>query len=148
MVIIIDGLTATLARLMPETVADFNKKIYVVSKSEKNFYNKLKIKTWKEKIPEIGHFTGFRKNKVLQPKNPTYIKRFLMEICYGEIGHFASIFTGVFLLLFGWIKPYYLPICIVIIFVNAILNILPIMVLRYNSYSLLIVHKKLNKNCK
>ena len=37
-------------------------------------YNKLKVKKWKDKIPEIGHFTGFRKNKISDPKNPEYIK--------------------------------------------------------------------------
>lgn len=143
LVIIIDGITATIARIMPKKVADYNNKIFVVSRGEKNFYNCLKIKAWKEKVPEIGHFTGFRKNKVLEPKNPEYIKRFLMEICYGEIGHFASIFTGATLLLLNWFNPYWLSLCLVIVIVNAILNILPIMVLRYNSYSLLLIKKRL-----
>jgi hypothetical protein len=143
LVIIIDGITATIARIMPKKVADYNNKIFVVSRGEKNFYNRLKIKAWKEKVPEIGHFTGFRKNKVLEPKNPEYVNRFLMEICYGEIGHFASIFTGDTLLLLNWFNPYWLPLCLVIVIVNAVLNILPIMVLRYNSYSLFLIKKRL-----
>ena len=143
LVIIIDGITATIARIMPKKVADYNNKIFVVSRGEKDFYNRLNIKAWKEKVPEIGHFTGFRKNKVLEPKNPEYIKRFLMEICYGEIGHFASIFTGATLLLLNWFNPYWLSLCLVIVIVNAILNILPIMVLRYNSYSLFLIKKRL-----
>jgi hypothetical protein len=143
LVIIIDGITATIARLMPKKVADYNKKIFLVSRNEKNFYNRLKIKKWKEKVPEIGCFTGFRKNEVLEPKNPEYVNRFLMEICYGEIGHFASIFTGFILLFLNWINPYWLPLCWVIVIVNAILNILPIMVLRYNSYSLVLIKKRL-----
>ena len=42
LVIIIDGLTATICRLLPKRIADFNKKIYLVNKKEKVFYEKIK----------------------------------------------------------------------------------------------------------
>ena len=143
LVIIIDALTATICRLLPKKYANFENKIYLVNKKEKQFYEKLKIKVWKEKIPEIGHFTGFRKNKITEPKNKNYIHRFLVEICYGELGHFISVFTGLLLLLFPFFKPIWWPLSIVIIIVNAFLNILPIFVLRYNSFTLLLLYKHL-----
>lgn len=144
-VIIIDAISATICRLFPLKYANFKKKIYYVSKKEKQFYEKLKIRKWKEKIPEIGHFTGFRKNKIVQPNNINYIKRFLIEICYGQLGHFFSIFTGFILLLFSLINYDYLVINLVIAIANAFLNILPIMVLRYNSYTLIKLYRRLDK---
>ena len=93
-VILIDGLVATVCRLLPARCADETKKIYAVGQKEKKFYEKLKIRSWKDKIPEIGHFTGFRKNKIVDPKSVEYLNRFLLEACYGELGHFFSVFAG------------------------------------------------------
>jgi len=147
-VIIVDGLTAGLYRLLPEKFADFTNKFYTVKKREKNFYEKLKIKVWKEKIPEIGHFTGFRKNQISEPNNPEYIRRFLIEICYGESGHILSVFTGFLLLVIPWFKPIWLPLALVIAIVNGILNLMPVMVLRYNSYTLQIIYNRLSRRNK
>ncbi len=146
LVIAIDGITSAICRFLPKGCANFNSKIYLVSKKEKKFYDNIKIKSWKEKIPEIGHLTGFRKNKVIDPKNKDYIHRFLTEICYGELGHFISQFTGLLLLLLPFFKPIWVILCIVIVAVNAILNLLPLFVLRYNSYALLRVYERLIKN--
>lgn len=147
-VIIVDGITAALCRMLPKKLANYQSKIYLVSKKEKNFYEKIKIRKWKEKIPEIGHFTGFRKNKITDPKNPDYIERFLYEISYGEIGHFISVFTGFLLLLIPWFKPFWLFTAIFIAVVNGILNLLPLIVLRYNSYTLLLILKRLKRQNK
>lgn len=145
LVITIDGITAAICRLLPLKCADFNKNVYKVSKKEKKLYDAIKIKKWKERIPEIGHFTGFRKNEVKEPNNIEYIKRFLNEICYGELGHFISCFTGFILLFIPWFNPIWFSMSIVICLVNAILNILPIFVLRYNSYTLLMIYNRLSK---
>ena len=147
-VIIIDGLTAGLCRMLPKKVANYNYKIYKVNKKEKKLLDKLQIKKWKDKIPEIGYFTGFRKNKIYEPKNPIYIERFLYEICYGELGHFISIFTGFLLVLIPWFKDFWIATSLYIAIVNGILNIFPIMVLRYNSYSLLLIFNRLNRQNK
>ena len=145
LVIIIDGLTATICRILPIKCANFESKAFIVSKKEKKFYESLCIKKWKDKIPEIGHFTGFRKNKVDKPNDIEYIKRFLHEICYGQIGHNISVLTGFLLLLIPWFKPFWLPLSLVIAIVNGWLNILPTMVLRYNSYTLLFMYKRLKQ---
>ncbi len=140
-VIMVDGLTATICRLLPKKCANFESKIYRVEKREKQFYEKIYIKKWKEKVPEIGHFTGFRKNKILEPKNPKYIKRFLYEICYGELGHFVSVFSGFIILLCSFISPIFIAVGLLVSIVNAVLNVFPIMVLRYNSYKLYTLYK-------
>lgn len=145
LVIIIDGITAAICRLLPLKCADFNKNVYKVSKKEKKLYDAIKIKKWKERIPEIGHFTGFRKNEVKELNNIEYIKRFLQEICYGELGHLISCFTGFILLYIPLFNPIWFSMSIVICLVNTILNILPIFVLRYNSYTLLMIYNRLSK---
>ena len=67
--IAVDGLFAFLIRRMPAKWFSHDKKIFQVSAREKKFYETLKIRKWKDKIPELGQFTAFRKNKIADPKN-------------------------------------------------------------------------------
>lgn len=149
LVIAIDAVTASVARwLLPKRCADFEKRIYLVGAREKAFYEKIRIRKWKEKIPELGHCTGFRKNKIANPKDGAYIRRFLIEICYGELGHFFSCITGVGTLLLPMPVKGARAIATAVSFVNAVLNILPFFVLRYNSYKLRILLKQVEKRQK
>jgi glycosyl-4,4'-diaponeurosporenoate acyltransferase len=147
-IIAVDGLFAAIARLLPAKWFPQESKLYKVGKKEKNFYEKLKIRKWKDKIPEIGHFTGFRKNKILEPNNPKYIERFLLECCYGEIGHFWSIIFGFLLLLFFFISDTWIAISIPVAIIAGGLNLLPFMTLRYNSYKLRVLRTSLLKKQK
>ncbi len=144
LVIIIDALVATVARLLPKKCARHESKVFTVSAKEKKFYEKLKIRKWKDFIPEIGHFTGFRKNKIVDPKSVEYLDRFLLESCYGEIGHFFICFVGFSLLLFG-LLPFmprtWLAISIPVAIVNVFLNLPSLFILRYNSYKLAVLKK-------
>ena len=143
--IAVDGLVATIARLMPAKCADHTKKVYQVSAKEKKFYEKLKIRIWKDKIPEIGHFTGFRKNKLVDPQSVEYVDRFLLESCYGELGHFFSLFLGFTVLLLYPLSDVWFALAIPVAIVNFFLNLPSILVLRYNSYKLVILKKSLLK---
>jgi hypothetical protein len=147
-IVVINAIVATIARALPKSFADFEKNFFKVSSKEKNFLEKLKIRTWKDLIPEIGHFTGFRKNKILEPNNPKYIERFLLECCYGEIGHFWSIIFGFLLLLFFFISDTWIAISIPVAIIAGGLNLLPFMTLRYNSYKLRILRTSLLKKQK
>ena len=143
--IVVDGLTATIARLLPAKCADHTKKIFVVSAKEKKFYEKLKIRLWKDKIPEIGHFTGFRKNKLADPQSVEYVDRFLLESCYGEIGHFFSLFIGFTVLLLYPLSEVWIVLAIPVAIINLFLNLPSLLVLRYNSYKLEVLRKSLLK---
>ena len=143
--ILIDGLVATVARLLPKKCANHEWKIFTVGAGEKKFYEKLKIRKWKDKIPEIGHFTGFRKNKLADPKSVEYVDRFLLESCYGQIGHFFSLFFGFLALGLFFIHDIWIVIGIPVCIVNFFLNIPSILVLRYNNYKLEILRKSLLK---
>ena len=147
-VMLIDGVTAGLCRLLPKTCANREKKIFQVSAKEKAFYEKLNIRKWKDKVPEIGQFTGFRKNKIADPKSVEYLDRYLLEICYGEIGHIASVVTSFFILGLFFISPLWLGIAMPVAVISALLNLPSLFILRYNSYKLEILRKNLLKRQK
>lgn len=140
-VIAVDALVSTVARLLPKKCAQHDKKIFTVSANEKKFYEKLKIRKWKDLVPEIGHFTGFRKNKIADPKSVEYLDRFLLEACYGEIGHFFSLFLGFLILLFFPLTHMWFAISIPVAIINIFLNLPSLFILRYNSYKLEILRK-------
>ena len=140
-IILVDGLVATVCRLLPKKCADHEKKFFQVSQKEKRFYEKIKIRLWKDKIPEIGHFTGFRKNKIAQPQDVEYLSRFLLEACYGELGHLWIMPIGFVILALFFIHETWIALAIPVSIVNAILNVLPVFVLRYNRYKIEILRK-------
>ncbi|MBQ7831664.1 MAG: hypothetical protein IJ393_06310 [Clostridia bacterium] len=140
-VILVDAIVATVSRLLPAKWARHDMKIFTVKAKEKKFYEKLKIRKWKDKVPEIGQFTGFRKNKIVDPKSVEYLDRFLLEACYGEIGHFFSVFFGFLILLLFPISGIWLSVSIPVAIVNALLNLPSLFILRYNSYKLEILRK-------
>ena len=144
--IVVDALVATVCRLLPEKFANHESKAYTVSAKEKSFYEKLKIRKWKDKVPEIGHFTGFRKNKIADPKSVEYLERFLLETCYGEMGHFWSLFIGFSILLLGFLPffptmSFWLAISLPVSIINIFLNLPSLFILRYNSYKLEVLRK-------
>lgn len=141
-VIVIDGATAGITRLCPAKWFPIEHKFYDVGKKEKRFYEKIKIRFWKDKIPEIGHFTGFRKNKLDNPKSVEYVERFMLESCYGEIGHIISCFTGFLIMIpFPFMPNEWWCISLPVAIVNLLLNMPSIFVLRYNYYKLAILRK-------
>lgn len=134
-VIIIDGIFALLIRrLTPKSWFSAGRKGFQVSKTEYQLYRKLKIKTWKDKIPELGGFTGFHKDKLESADNTAYLERFLLESNYGVIIHLANAIFGFFV---AFIPPCSSPsIWIPVFAVNFILSMLPVFVLRFNTYTL------------
>lgn len=147
-VLLLDAVVATVARLLPSKLADHNKKIFIVSASEKKFYEKLKIRKWKDYIPEIGQFTRFRKNKLVDPKSVEYLDRFLLESCYGEIGHFSSAILGFLILLAYGMHKVWFAVAIPVAIINALMNLPSFIILRYNSYKLVVLRKSLLKKMK
>ena len=136
--IAVDGLFAFLIRRMPAKWFSHDKKIFQVSAREKKFYETLKIRKWKDKIPELGQFTAFRKNKITDPKNNEYLTRYMLEACYGEVIHFVCIFVG-FFIIFCMPLKYWLCFGLPVAIVNALLNLPSVFILRYNFYKLKIL---------
>lgn len=110
--------------------------IFRVRDWEMNFYKKIHIKQWKDKIPEMGKAGGFPKSHI-RSIELKYIKRFIGETCFSEWMHFIVGSTGFTALALYPPKAYFFVLPIVI--VNFILNLLPCFIQRYNRYRLTIV---------
>lgn len=142
----IDAIIAWIVHSIPEKRIHPFKKFYIISKTEKKFYEKLGVRKWKTKIPESGKYLcNFAKDKVEDPNNNEYVLKFLRETCYAEIMHFISIFFGFLSLAF---MPYKLSIVLPIVSVNAILQLLPVIVQRYNRVRLISLYNYNEKHKK
>ena len=137
---IIDAITATVARRLPEKWFAPEAKLFTVGKSERKFYRKVKINIWKKYVPEWGCFTGFHKDKVREPDSSAYIGRFLIESNYGVAGHIAGAFLGFLIMLLPFLRPFAIALPLAV--VNWVLGILPTMILRSNTPSLRALYRK------
>ena len=137
--IAIDGLFAFIVHSLPSKWFGKDKKFFDVSRKERKFYDKLNIKNWKDKVWELGALGGFRKNKINDPNNPTYIETFIIESNKGFVVHLVGIIFGFLILLFP-LPKYWLCIGLPIAIVNVYLNLLSMMVLRYNIPKLKVAH--------
>lgn len=141
----IDGFFAWFLHELPDKWF-WDKKIYKVSKFERKFYDKLHIKAWKDKVWELGGMGGFRKNKILEPSDPNYLKQFLIESNKGVAIHIAGVIMG-FSLVFVLPFNCFLVISLPVVVTNTILNFMSIFVLRYNTPKLETAYKRALKNC-
>lgn len=140
-VIAVDGVFALIIRrLMPAKWFGMDKKGFYPGKGESRFMEKLGIKKWKDKVIELGMFTNFHKNKISDPTNNEYVERFIVESNYGFVIHLVCVFVG-FVIIFFYPLKYWLCFGFPVAIVNAVLNALPTMILRYNLPKLRTLHK-------
>ena len=139
-VIAVDGLFAFLIRRLPEKWFGHERRFFQVSAKEKKFYEKLKIRKWKDKVPELGQFTNFHKNKVAEPRNNVYLERYMLEAAYGEVIHLAGCFLG-FVIIFFYPLKYWLCFGFPVAVINLIMNILPYFILCYNFYKMKVLYR-------
>ncbi len=143
-VIIIDGIFATIVRrLLPKKYFSADRKGFCAGKKERKFYETIGIKKWKDKVLELGVFTSFRKNKILDPHSLEYVERYVVEANYGIICHLAGIIFGIGAV-FCCPKQLWLTVGVPVVFVNTVLSALPIFILRYNLVKLHVL-RRLNK---
>ena len=128
-VLVVLGITCLLMRLLPSSLWNADKKIYRVSDREIKIYDKLKIKSWKDKIPEMGKLANFPKDKIYSTEI-NYISKFVSESVFAEYMHAAAGILGFTALLFTKTNQYYFAIPILVI--NMILHVLPCIIQRYN----------------
>lgn len=143
--IIIDLIFAFVVRwVLPSKWFDVSRKKYCATQFEKRLYEKLKIKSWKDKVLELGSLTSFSKRSIASPTDNEYISRFITEANYGIIVHLACIVFGFAVIFIYPLRIWYrigLPVAIV----NMVLNLLPLMILRYNLPKLHALYKFNNK---
>ena len=128
----LDGALAILINKMPDRWFGVDHPLYKVSDKEKRFYQKIKVRSWKDKVWELGGLGGFSKKSLLDPNSPEYIEKFIIECNKGVLTHRLSYPIGFLPMLFipnicAW------TIACPVAVVNLFLNILPTIVLRYNT---------------
>ena len=125
----LDGLIAIIINKMPDRLFAVNNPLYNVSKFEQELYKKLKVRTWKDKIWELGGLGGFSKKNLANPNSTEYIEKFIIECNKGVLTHRLSYPIGFLPMLF-------IPnicafsIAFPVAMVNLFLNILPTLALR------------------
>ena len=140
--ILIDGLVALLIRFIPEKKFNPFNNYFKERKNERKFYEKLKIRVWKDNIPQLDvKLKYFDKSKVVEKPTSDYFMKFIVETCMGEIMHVIAIFTAPLLLLM-MPSMFILTIGLPVMIVNILLQIPPIMTQRYTRPKLLVAYKR------
>ena len=94
-VIAVDGLVALfIRRALPEKLFCVKENTFNVGQKERGFYRKIKVNRWKDKVPELGGFTGFHKDKIKSAGDAAYLARFVLEANYGVVIHLANALLG------------------------------------------------------
>lgn len=138
----LDGSIALIINKLPDKLFAVNNPLYKVSEAEKNFYKKIKVKNWKDKIWELGGLGGFSKKTLANPDSPEYIEKFIIECNKGVLTHRLSYPAGFLPMLFIQ-NICALTIALPVAIVNLFLNILPTLALRYNTPKLQAMLKKM-----
>lgn len=135
LVIAIDGGIAAIFHALQEKHINENWKYFRVSKKEKRVLEFFGTKKFKKFLPDLGVLAKFAKGKIAEPTNLDYINMYTKESCSGELGHVIMLFAG-FLIIFIFPLQYFYCFGLPIGIVNFLLNLLPIMSLRYNRFKL------------
>ena len=118
--------------------------MYTVTEKEMRLYKKLKVRLWKDKVWELGGLGGFSKKALLEPNSPEYIERFIIECNKGVLTHRLSYPIG-FLAMATLPNVCAFTVALPIAAVNLFLNVLPTLVLRYNTPMLHAVLERLKR---
>jgi hypothetical protein len=140
----LDGLIAIIINKLPNKYFGIDNRFYDVTEKEKRLYKRLKVKDWKDKVWELGGLGGFSKSHIVNPDSPQYFERFVIECNKGVLTHRLSYPIGfLVMLLFPNICAY--TVAVPVATVNLFLNILPTIVLRYNTPKLKAVLKRMER---
>lgn len=143
--IVFELLIAGIVEWLPSKCYKKDGWLYMCTKKESLFYDKLKIRSWKERIPELGSLCGFRKNKIQNPNDPEYISRFIEEAKKAVVIHIVCGVLG-FLVIFILPLKYWWRIGLPVGIVSFVLNIMPVLVQRYNIPKLKVLEKRAIRN--
>lgn len=140
----LDGLIAIIINKMPSCLFGVDDRLYRVSEFEKKLYKRLKVRLWKDKVWELGGLGGFSKKSLADPGSPEYIERFIIECNKGVLTHRLSYPIGFLPMLFisGECA---ITVALPIALVNLYLNVLPTLVLRYNTPKLQAMLRRMNR---
>lgn len=142
----LDGLVALIIHIIPNKNFKLEGKFYLTSDKERKFYEKIKIRKWKDKVWELGGLGGFSKKNLKSSNDINYLKQFIIESNKGVITHIVSCFVGFLIILFYLPFNCILPISLPIAIINILLNLPSLFILRYNIPKLIAVYKRNLRN--
>ncbi|MBQ3551204.1 MAG: hypothetical protein IJA41_09535 [Clostridia bacterium] len=140
----LDGLIAILINHLPDRLFGASNPLYAVSEAEKKLYKAIRVRSWKDKVWELGGLGGFSKKNLNDPNSPEYIEKFIIECNKGVLTHRLSYPIGFLPMLFIP-NVCALTVALPVATVNLFLNILPTVVLRYNTPKLQAMLKRLQR---
>lgn len=140
----LDGFIAVIINKMPNKLFGADNPLFNVTQAEKKFYKKLRVRSWKDAVWELGGLGGFSKKNLTNPESSEYIERFIIECNKGVLTHRMSYPVGFLPMLFIP-DVCALTIALPIAAVNLFLNILPTLVLRYNTPKLQAILKRMRR---
>ncbi len=143
----IDGVIALLIRMTPDQLYAIDNPLFHITEWEKEMYKRLQVRRWKDKVWELGGIGGFSKKNMTSTKDSEYIKKFIVECNRGVVTHRLSYPAG-FLALLTLDGACVFTIALPVALVNLYLNILPTLVLRYNTPKLRMLYKRLTRKNK
>lgn len=141
-----------LVNFIPKKWYRTDKKIYNERSYEKKLFNSIKIKSWKDYVPQllkIDNINDAKKDNV-DTKSAEYINFFISETCRSEFIHLFYIFSELFVLivLFFIKTEWALKFGIAITIIWIIFHMMSVLIQRYNRPRLKIFLKRVEKNNK
>ncbi|MDE7164529.1 MAG: hypothetical protein K2O04_03810 [Clostridiales bacterium] len=128
----IDMIVAFIVKALPKKLFSSDKKFFTMSRKERKLAEKLGIRRWKTKVPDIAVMGGgLSKSRLLISNDNTYISEVLYENAYAQVIHIAAAIVG-FALVPLYPLEYWFCFGLPIAVVNCLLNCMSLSVLRYN----------------
>lgn len=131
-IVSIDMIVAFIVKALPKKWFSADKKFYVMSKGERKFTEKLGIRSWKTKVPDMSKLGGgIAKRRMTSLSDSLYVAEVLYENAYAQVIHISAAVIGFALVPLYPLEYWYcfgLPIAVV----NCVLNCMSLSVLRYN----------------
>jgi len=140
----LDALIALIIHALPNSRFSADDPRFAVSEREKALYKRLRVRAWKDKVWELGGLGGFSKSSFASPSDPAYVERFIVESNKGVVTHRLSYPIG-FLAMLTLPNICAFTIALPVALVNLFLNVLPTLVLRYNTPKLQAVLMRLRR---
>ena len=140
--VVIDAVCALFVRYcLPKKVFNPFLKVYNVGKKERKFYERIGIRKWKDRIPEAGQlFANFAKTEIADMNNNEYVYKFMSETIYAELMHWLSMIFSFLIIFIDLSISLYVALPLVI--GNMILNLMPVLVQRYNRPKLMVLYQR------
>ncbi len=120
--VVLNGISALITtRLFPLKRININSKLFTIFSCEKQIYEKLGVRKFKDRIPEIGGaISGFSKSS-FTGTDVDYLERFIKETIISELVHFVEII--VCLLVFVFFNEYVLNFVWPLFLLNTYFNL-------------------------